>query len=64
MYVILSNICRVLQIRGEVRVGGESSSAELNELSELSELKLEINGKILSLQSFNHELRHIESFAI
>ena len=40
---------------------GESSSAELNELSEL---KLEINGKILSLQSFNHKLRHIESFAI
>ena len=61
MYVILSNICRVLQIRGEVRVGGESSSAELNELGEL---KLEINGKIISLQSFNHELRHIESFAI
>ena len=43
---------------------GESNSAELNELSELSELKLEINGKILSLKSFNHELRHIESFAI
>ena len=43
---------------------GESSSAELNELSELSELKLEISGKILSLQSFDHELRHIESFAI
>ena len=63
MYVILSNICRVLQIRGEVRVGG-SQASELNELSELSELKLEINGKILSLQSFNHELRHIESFAI
>ena len=63
MYVILSNICRVLQIRGEVRVG-ESSSAELNELSELSELKLEINGKILSLKSFNHELLRIESFAI
>ena len=43
---------------------GESNSAELNELSELSELKLEINGKILSLKSFNHELLRIESFAI
>ena len=47
--------------KGGSEGGGESSSAELNELGEL---KLEINGKIISLQSFNHELRHIESFAI
>ena len=47
--------------KGGSEGGGESSSAEL---SELSKLKLEINGKILSLKSFNHELRHIESFAI
>ena len=43
--------------KGGSEGGGESGSAKLNELSEL---KLEINRKILSLKSFNHELRHIE----